>query len=313
MELKWIEDFLSLADTLNFSRSAAARNVTQPAFGRRIRALENWLGADLLDRSCFPCTLTTAGELFVPIARSMLTQSQEARLVLRGQLVEANTLVRFSMPHTLLLTFFPRFLSELEEKVGGMASKVVATNVHDAVMALVEQNADLLICYHHARQSLDLDAQRYPWFSLGIEPLRPYVKPDARGLPLFALPGSPDKPLPLLAYSPYTSLGRIVERMLADSPRNAYLFRRFESDLAEGLKQMAVQGHGIAWLPASAVAREVAEKQLVLAVSPNEPDAIANQLWCEKMEIRIYKSSESTLPVLNRIWAYLQQEADNLQ
>ena len=45
METKWLEDFLSLARTMNFSRSADERFVTQPAFSRRIKALEVWAGA----------------------------------------------------------------------------------------------------------------------------------------------------------------------------------------------------------------------------------------------------------------------------
>ncbi len=44
MELKWLEDFLSLADSGSFSRSAEQRHVSQPAFSRRIRALEAWPG-----------------------------------------------------------------------------------------------------------------------------------------------------------------------------------------------------------------------------------------------------------------------------
>ena len=51
METKWLEDFISLAETHNFSRSAALRHVTQPAFSRRIQSLENWLGIDLVDRT----------------------------------------------------------------------------------------------------------------------------------------------------------------------------------------------------------------------------------------------------------------------
>ena len=72
MESKWIEDFLSVAETLNFSRSAKLRNVTQPAFSRRIRALENWLGAELFDRASYPTRLTPAGKLFLVQAREML-------------------------------------------------------------------------------------------------------------------------------------------------------------------------------------------------------------------------------------------------
>ena len=40
MESRWLEDFLSLVDTRNFSRSAEARFTTQPAFSRRIKNLE---------------------------------------------------------------------------------------------------------------------------------------------------------------------------------------------------------------------------------------------------------------------------------
>ena len=64
MELKWLEDFLQLVETGNFSRAAERRFVTQPAFSRRIRALEAWLGAELVDRTSYPTKLTKAGEQF---------------------------------------------------------------------------------------------------------------------------------------------------------------------------------------------------------------------------------------------------------
>ena len=50
METKWLEDFVSLAETRSFSRSAHLRHVTQPAFSRRIQALEAWAGTDLVDQ-----------------------------------------------------------------------------------------------------------------------------------------------------------------------------------------------------------------------------------------------------------------------
>jgi len=50
MDIMWLEDFIKLADEGNFSRAAEARNLTQPAFSRRIRALEDWVGATLVDR-----------------------------------------------------------------------------------------------------------------------------------------------------------------------------------------------------------------------------------------------------------------------
>src|SRR4029078_11776324 len=64
MELIWLEDYLALSETLNFSRAAEARHITQPAFSRRIRALENWIGAELFIRTTHGVALTPAGEHF---------------------------------------------------------------------------------------------------------------------------------------------------------------------------------------------------------------------------------------------------------
>mgnify|MGYP001091894079 CR=1 FL=1 len=72
MELKWLEDFVSLAETRSFSRSAELRHVTQPAFSRRIQALEAWLGTELIDRSVYPTRLTQAGDVFYEQALAML-------------------------------------------------------------------------------------------------------------------------------------------------------------------------------------------------------------------------------------------------
>src|SRR6267154_6727521 len=64
MEFAWLEDFLALVDSGNFSRAAELRHVTQPAFSRRIRALENWVGAALFTRTTHGVALTPAGEHF---------------------------------------------------------------------------------------------------------------------------------------------------------------------------------------------------------------------------------------------------------
>lgn len=57
MNLSWLEDFLALAESGNFSRAAERRHMTQPAFSRRIRAFEDWLGVALFDRGSHPVTL----------------------------------------------------------------------------------------------------------------------------------------------------------------------------------------------------------------------------------------------------------------
>ncbi|MGK2889697.1 MAG: LysR family transcriptional regulator [Candidatus Malihini olakiniferum] len=64
LELVWLEDEIALAKSLNFSKAAAARYVIQPAFSRRIQALEAWVGVALFERNRRGARLTQAGEVF---------------------------------------------------------------------------------------------------------------------------------------------------------------------------------------------------------------------------------------------------------
>ena len=171
METKWLEDFVSLAETRSFSRSAQLRHVTQPAFSRRIQALEAWAGTDLVDRSSYPTRLTPAGETLYAQSLEMLQALQSTRAMLRGHSTADQDVIEFAVPHTLAFTFFPVWVSSLREKFGPIKSRLIALNVHDAVLRLVEGGCDLLIAYHHASQPLQLDAARYEMVALGQEVL----------------------------------------------------------------------------------------------------------------------------------------------
>src|SRR5471030_856419 len=58
MDSNWLKDFLAVLDEGSFSRAAERRAITQPAFSRRIRALEEWVGASLFDRTTHRIRLT---------------------------------------------------------------------------------------------------------------------------------------------------------------------------------------------------------------------------------------------------------------
>ena len=263
METKWLEDFVSLAETRSFSRSAQLRHVTQPAFSRRIQALEAWAGIDLVDRSSYPTRLTSAGQTLLPQALEILGCLQAARNLMRGHQTSSQDMIEFAVPHSLAFTFFPHWVMELRQRFGAFKSRLVGMNVHDAVMQLTEGSCDLLLAYHHASQPLQLNPERYEHLSLGTETLAPYARANADGDPLFRLPGRPHDKVPYLGYATGAYLGRMVDLMLKQSSEAIYLDPIYETDMAEGLKAMALEGHGLAFLPASSVRKEVSARRLV--------------------------------------------------
>ncbi len=265
METKWLEDFVSLAETRSFSRSAQLRHVTQPAFSRRIQALEAWAGTDLVDRSSYPTRLTPAGETLYAQSLEVLHALQNTRAMLRGHSAAGQDVIEFAVPHTLAFTFFPAWVSSLRRNFGPIKSRLIALNVHDAVMRLVEGGCDVLIAYHHIAQPLQLDAERYEVLTLGDETLAPYCKADEAGEPMFRLPGRASHPLPYLGYAPGAYLGQMADLLLKQAGTAIHLDRVYETDMAEGLKVMAMEGHGVAFLPYSAVKKELRAGKLVSA------------------------------------------------
>lgn len=307
METKWLEDFVSLAETRSFSRSAQLRHVTQPAFSRRIQALEAWAGTDLVDRSSYPTRLTPAGETLYTQSLEMLQALQSTRAMLRGHNSAGQDVIEFAVPHTLAFTFFPAWVTSLREKFGPLKSRLIALNVHDAVMRLVEGSCDLLIAYHHSSQPFQLAAQRYEMVSLGREVMAPYVKADADGAPLYQLPGRPGHLLPYLGYAPGAYMGQIVDLLLKQSPTPIHLDRVYETDMSEGLKAMALEGHGIAFLPYSAVKKELRARRLVSAAPPGMPGMEMT------LDVRAYREKPGSHTVPKRsaqaLWTYLTETA----
>ncbi len=303
MDTKWLEDFVSLAETRSFSRSAQLRHVTQPAFSRRIQALEAWTGIDLVGRSSYPTRLTPAGETFHAQALEILGALQATRNMMRSHQAAGQDMIEFAVPHTLAFTFFPHWLMDLRQRFPDVKSRLTALNVHDAVLRLTEGGCDLLIAYHHAAQPLQLSTDRYEMLTLGRETLAPYAKADAEGQPMFRLPGRLGVRVPFLSYASGAYMARLVEVILKEAPQPAALDPIYETDMAEGLKAMALEGHGLAFLPVSSVRKELKARRLVPAAPSGSFELT--------MEVRIYRErpevARHAKPAAQAVWDFLRQ------
>jgi len=94
MDFDQLETFLEVARLSSFSRAAEKRFRTQPAISSQIRALEEEVGAKLLDRSGGKVSLTASGKLFQKYAedtlesrKAVLTSIAETERVPRGEII----------------------------------------------------------------------------------------------------------------------------------------------------------------------------------------------------------------------------------
>lgn len=291
MDVRWLQDFLTVADMGNFTRAAEDRNVSQAAFSRRIQSLESWLGVTLIDRSVFPTQLTPEGERFKEQAAIILRQIVDARTELSGQPTSRRDLVRVALPHALATGRLPAWWREWSAR-WALTCQLVPGNVHDTVTSLVSGEADLLLCYHHAQQPVHLDPDVYDRVVLGQERLRPYVATEM--FDRIQFPGTPARPVPLLGYSARTYLGRMVDLIQEGAPLPLVSHPVLVSDMADVLRELAIAGHGVAWLP-DCTAEPATDRLRVI-----DDDA-----WSLTMSVVAYRDRANTSRALKRIWAGL--------
>jgi LysR family transcriptional regulator, hypochlorite-specific transcription factor HypT len=296
MEIGWLEDFISLASTGNFSRSAEERNISQSAFSRRIRALEHWLGADLIDRSRFPTTLTPAGHSFYQTSLEVVRVLHRERAEFRGLVKRDARTIRICATHTLAIHFAPALIKALREAdgTGELTVKMIAADLHDCGQALMEGACDLVLAYNTGGVPSMFGMSRFEAASIGDDTVIPVSAAAKAEAPRHAIETTADEPFPLLAYSGNSYLGRLVGAAL----ENWNLARRarpsYESSLVEALKGMAMAGEGIAWLPRSAIASELAAGQLVPCARHSDYDLA--------VEIKAYRRAERERSIVEHVW-----------
>jgi DNA-binding transcriptional LysR family regulator len=289
MELIWLEDYLALAATLNFSRAAEARHITQPAFSRRIRALEHWVGAPLFERTTHGVALTGAGTHFhgqAEILTRALLQLRRDTMDVAGRA----TKLSIASTHALSFTFFPGWVRRNDSVLALGNLNLVSDSMQACEQIMLRGDVPFLLCHYHPAMGCRLDGQAFSSITVGTDMLLPLSAPG-RGGPRWRL-GVTGKPVRYLAYSAQSGLGRIVAAGWGRKGRSPAHSTVFTSHLAATLLSMARAGDGFAWLPRSLAEEDIAAGRLVRA----------DRTLQIPVEIRLFRPSARQSPAIEAMW-----------
>lgn len=209
IETKWLYDFLTLEACRHFSCAAEERNISQPAFSRRIKALESAVGVLLFDRTTSPLQLTEEGKLFHSQTRSLLQQLECNLDELSGHNLLGVPNIKIAAAHSLSLTMLPRLVHSMAAWGEEFVYHVEAIDVVQAVNTLREGKSDFIISFR------DEDLMQSPFCGLKVfeSELYPVCAADAQGKALFDIYQSQ---APILNYTSTSYMGRLVNRHLAE-------------------------------------------------------------------------------------------------
>lgn len=293
MDLSWLDDFTTLAETGNFSRAAELRHYTQPAFSRRIRALEDWVGAPLFDRATTPVRLTEAGIRFLPAAADALRRLTQGRDEAReaAQIAEAQIMVIAT--HALSLLFFPAWLKALEARGPVAPVRLISGSQQACEDRMIQGTAQFLLGHTHAAAPGRLATGDFQSVSVGQDMLVPAAAPET----VIDL-GATD--IPYLAYSGESGMGRILAARLRARPPLP-LRTVFTSHLSVVLQAMARDGRGLAWLPLSLLGEDLAAGRLV---------RLGEGEWDFPVEISLIRPRARQSPAAEAFWSLAKARAE---
>ncbi|MEO6294012.1 MAG: LysR substrate-binding domain-containing protein [Burkholderiaceae bacterium] len=295
LNLLWLDDFRTLAATGNFSRAAEERHVTQPAFGRRIRALEEWVGADLFDRSTQPTKLTELGEWFCSVADELTARVARVPDEARRMTDASAITLRIAATHALSFTFLPRWLRSLESDLTLGPVQLVSDVLERCEALMIQSKVQFVLSHAHPQAYGAMDNNTCMSAQIGKDTLIPVTAPDSKGRPLHLLQATSkvSASVPVLQYTTESGLGRIVRAVVGKQLESLSVRVAFTAHLASVLRTMALDGRGVAWLPETLVEEDLASGKLVQAAASH---------WSIPLEIRLYRERNALTQAAEAFW-----------
>lgn len=295
MDIRWLEDFLTVAETGNFTKAAQIRNVSQAAFSRRIKTLEWWLGTALIDRNSIPARLTAKGELFREQAAEIIEQITSARSAFSDAKLLRHKQVRVALVFSLATGRLPDWWTNWSKNIDpDTICSVVTGNVHESVAALMTGSVDLLICHQSEHIQVALSEDQYDHVTIDRETLAPYASPSLAGQLKGVFPGKKGAPIPLLMYTRKCSFARVIDTIIENAPQKLFGRTVLKTETPSVLRAMAVAGHGVAWLT-DCLANEM----------PGALRRVDSGSWTADLEIVAWRDKNASFPALDRLWAEL--------
>jgi DNA-binding transcriptional LysR family regulator len=249
MRLEWLEDILAIADTGSFSGAAERRLLTQSAFSRRIKQIEDYVGVELFDRDHKPIRLkpTTSAQseqivLLTSALRQLLVDLR------RGDRMASNRVV-IACQHSLTAMRVPALLQKLPADQEEIYVKLRSANLAECAGMLLSRQADLAIVYRLPDDATDLGSDFLEEKTIGADRLIPVFNAPMRQL---AAADSIGAVVPYITYPSDVFMGQVMERKILPflNPKLRHA-PKVETALTLAAIEMAAIGMAVAWVPES--------------------------------------------------------------
>lgn len=259
MRLEWIEDILAVLKAGSLNRAAEQRYLTQPAFSRRIRSIEQYLGVEVIDRTRKPAQLRPVILDEQDRLEHLAVELRDLLNHLRQQDRKGDNRIVIAGQHSITTSVAPSVIKQLSANLETNV-RLRSANRDECFAMLLTKQADVTVIFRLEDEEFPLQGSLIEQCDFDSEDLVPVVASAAletlneryrRG------------ELPVVTYPGDVFLGEVLSRKIFPKLRRQTFLRiRAETALTLAALRLAEEGVGVAWVPLSLSAGQIANGTL---------------------------------------------------
>lgn len=293
MDQQSLEDLLALIELRNITLAARRRNVSQSAYSRRLKAIEDKYEINLVDRSGRPAVPTQA-------LKAMREEIEFALISLKrvsnsfSRSVDMDPAISIAAVHSLSEGSLPLALSKIEDQLSQLRIHIHSANQDICFQLLMTEEVSLMLAYETDDKKLQAPEGLVKKTFVTMDRLVPVSTPALAKKIKDISPG--DELIPLIAYPSDIFLGEVLYRDILVHSTHIYSKKLVAGMASVGLAS-AKAGLGVAWLPASVIKNEIQNRQLVVI---EELGFLGVDLEISMLQLRT-KDMQQLSPLLNAL------------
>jgi len=298
MRLEWFSDLLAIMDSDSLNRAAEKRFLSQPAFSRRIRVIEEYIGVELLDRSRKPARLKPQVLEQKPRIQQLVNGIHE--LIQEFQRSDNDTMnsMVVACQHAITTSIAPGLIKRVSDDID-LNIRLRSANRDECYARLMTRQADIMLVFSAQNEQLSSQEEYLERCDLGNDYLIPVcASSELAGVEKQLEAGE----INIVAYPSDVFLGTLMDREVFPILRESILIRKnTETALSLAVLQCALAGIGTAWVPRSLAKIELANGHL---------SNLSDRLPMVKLNIMAVRLNDSKSPVENQFWEIIRTAGD---
>lgn len=295
MRYDWIDDILAVVETGSLASAAAKRHVTQSAFTRRVKAIEESMNAPLFDRSKKPVTVLPHIKALETELRELRAAERAIQSKLRATGHTEHGDISFVCQHSLTTTIAASLVQFIRKQYD-TAVKMFTGNQDECLLQLISNSVDFAMTY-----DIPLDAQAaiepeppsgFQAQIIATDVLIPVSSPAFRSM-------WDRGELPFISYPADVFLGKVFStRIMPQVSSQVTLVPMAETALTIAMHHMVRSEIGCAWLPRSLCDEDLKHGALV---------TLEDCLPVQPLNIVLTRHATRRHAVLDAIWTEVTQ------